>query len=187
MKKLLPVISTIILSLILLFTLPSIIPTFANTISPIPIITPSPTSSNIQITSVQVISDNGETQSLNISSMNASLANTSDSFAIVGEDMTVYIAVNNSSPTSIITNVSMDCTTPSGKQTLNLTKLNAYAGDMRWVIQKYFTVDDIGVWTINKVTANDDSNNTGEKSFSNLKFLLISNHIVNNHWILIIL
>jgi len=166
-KKLL---TTITLSLTLLFAHPSTTPTFGNT-TPTTILTS--TTSPIQITNVQVISDNGTTQSLNISSMYASLANTTDSFTTVGEDITVYITVNDSASSSTITNVSMDCTTPNGEKTLNLVKLNAYTSDMRWVIQKYFIADDIGTWTINRVIANDDSDNTGEKSFSNFKFYVL--------------
>jgi len=128
--------------------------------------------SAIQITNVQVISDTTTpTQSPNISSMNGYLGNRTDSFSTVGEDITIYINVNSTDATSTITNVSINCTTPNGDQTLNLIKLSTSID--KWVVQKNFASEDIGVWTINKVTAIDNLENIGEKSFSNYKFYVL--------------
>jgi len=128
--------------------------------------------SAIQITNVQVISETPTpTQSPTISSMNGYLGNRTDSFSTAGEDITIYINVNATDNTSTITNVSIDCTTPNGEQTLNLIKLSTSTD--RWVVQKNFISEDIGVWTINKVTAIDSLDNIEEKSFSNYKFYVL--------------
>ena len=128
--------------------------------------------SPIQITNVQVISETSTpTQSPTISSMNGYLGNRTDSFLTVGEDITIYINVNATDTTSTIKNVSINCATPNGEQTLNLIKLSTSID--RWVVQKNFASEDIGVWTINKVTAIDSLDNMGEKSFSNYKFYVL--------------